>query len=220
MILIINNSKKEALLLSEAFYYMGVLSRGVTPPEAYAEVSDIYKAIIIVKPERIANKDLFIASIRECTSSPIFGVVDSYVATDRYLFDGCLSGEFYCSKIYEYIIKHFNEKRSSPPGIYIYRSFNASSVLGAPRYKSITLPFTKSETMILRTLIKLSPDPVCAKDILKYAFRESRSPEISNVRTQISIMNKKFKFEVGERLIDFSYNSGYKIRTEDFAEIK
>ncbi len=209
MILVINKSKRNAAILAEAFYYMGVLSRAVTEDEAVSEISELYKAVIIASPNEFSDKEELVSSLRNISDAPIFALLSTCTFRDRYIFDECLNGELYCSKIYDSIVSHFTEKKASPPGAYMACGINASAELSLPFYKGHILPFTKSETMILRTLIKLSPTPANTKEILKYAFRESRLPDISNVRTHISIMNKKFRELTGEKLISHSYNQGY-----------
>jgi hypothetical protein len=54
-----------------------------------------------------------------------------------------------------------------------------------------------------------------ASEILKYAFRQSRLPDISNVRTHVSVINKKFRAMRGENLIGFEEGRGYVILTPD-----
>ena len=106
----------------------------------------------------------------------------------------------------------------TPPGNYELAGFNASINLAHPKYLYKALPFTKSETMILRVLIRTYPLPTAAKTILKYAFRQSRTPDIANVRTHISVMNKKFREIANRNVITFSMQEGYKILTPEILE--
>ena len=84
------------------------------------------------------------------------------------------------------------------------------SFLGEP------LSLTKSEIMILRYIVAIYPRPASAASILRYAFRTSRSPEISGVRTHLSVMNKKFREAFGRCLIASDEREGYtlSLRTE------
>ncbi len=211
MILIINESKRDALLLSETFYYMGVLSRGVTPSEVFSEKMELYKVILIINSEAMENKKDFISEIRNFSSCPIYSISNTFTQSDRYIFDASLKNEFHSSRIYDFILDNFKKKRALPPGIYKLGEIDASANLSVPLYQKDALAFTKSEAMILRILIKSYPKPINAGEILKYAFRESRLPDISNIRTHISIMNKKFQNISEKKLIDFLYNEGYKI---------
>ena len=218
MILIINKSKKDARALSETFYYMGILSRGVTPTEAFSEISILYKAVIIVNPEMLADKTDFVYRLRSYSSAPIYAITDTYTSSDKLLFDGILKNQYYSAKIYDYIKEQFEFCNMYPPGIYRLAGIDASANLNIPMYFDKALPFTKTETMILRTLIKAYPIPKKAKDILRYSFRESRIPDISNIRTHISVMNKKFKNATDRKLIIFSYDKGYNILTPEILE--
>ena len=74
MILIINKSKKNARALSDMFYFMGVLSLGVTPKEALSEISPIYKAVIIENPDMLADKEDFVSRLRSYANIPIFAI--------------------------------------------------------------------------------------------------------------------------------------------------
>ncbi len=210
MILIINNSKQDALALSETFYYMGILSRGVTPREAKSEISPLYKAALLMDPEDIPLSDELIYVLRTQSSALIFGLTKSY-GTEKYFFDAVLKNTFYSAETYESICSYFKNRDLPPPGIYRTQNIDASANLKLPLYMNSPLNFTKSETMILRTLISSYPIPKSSKDILKYAFRENRAPDRANVRTHISIMNKKFRDMHAKQLIEFSHDIGYTI---------
>ena len=55
------------------------------------------------------------------------------------------------------------------------------------------------------------------EDILRYAYRESKYPEVSNIRTHISIINKKFRNLSNRNLIEMTFGTGYRILTPEVA---
>jgi DNA-binding response OmpR family regulator len=132
---------------------------------------------------------------------------------DRLIFDLILKRSTYCSKILENIRRYFESVDKEPPGTYRLDGIKASAISRQPSFLHYTLPLTKTETMILRTLIKTYPRRVGASEILKYAFRQSRIPDISNVRTHISVINRKYREMRGENLIAFDPGRGYIILT-------
>lgn len=218
MILIINKSKKNARALSDMFYFMGVLSLGVTPKEALSEISPIYKAVIIENPDMLADKEDFVSRLRSYANIPIFAITETSSPDDFILFDSVLKSGSFASKIYRTIYDYSREHKATPPGAYELAGINASINLTLPKYLYKVLPFTKAETMILRALIRTYPAPAPSKLLLKYAFRQSRVPDISNVRTHISVMNKKFREIADRNIVIFSADEGYRILTPEILE--
>ena len=78
---------------------------------------------------------------------------------------------------------------------------------------------TRTEAMILRYLIARYPQPVSCKEIVKYAFRQSRAPEPSSVRTHVSLMNKKAESTIGKKIITFVPRRGYIVITPEFNKL-
>ncbi len=218
MILIINKSKKEARGLSDMFYYMGILAYGVTPTEALSEVSPIYRAIILMSPDNLPDKDDYVARLRSYSQIPIFAMTASHDNHDVILFDGILKKGTYAAYIYKFICDYSYKYGTKLPGSYHLSGINASCDNNAPLYFFKALPFTKTETMILRTLIRTYPRPTSAKEILKYAFRPSKIPDISNIRTHVSIMNKKFREATGRNIITYEIGEGYRVLTPEIID--
>jgi DNA-binding response OmpR family regulator len=132
---------------------------------------------------------------------------------DPRVFDLIIKRSTYASKILEHIRRYCESVGIQPPGSYSLDGIKAFAASKTPTFVHSELPLTKTETMILRTLIKTYPRRVGASEILKYAFRQSRIPDISNVRTHISVINKKFRGLRGENLITFEEGRGYVILT-------
>lgn len=221
MILIIDKSKENAEGLSEMFFYMGIPTYAAGAGESLEETSQIYRAVIIISPEKFYDLEEFVGRLRlKAREIPIFALHDGDTVAREYqkLFDAIFPLEPYAAKIYG-MIKEYTESHSHPsPGVYKIQGINASVDLKEPTYLSIPIPFTKTETMILRTLIRACPGAFSSKNILKYAFKSSRAPDLASIRTHISIMNKKFRKISGRNLITLSLGSGYKISDENAYE--
>ena len=218
MILIINKSKKEARGLSDMFYYMGILAYGATPQEALSEISMMYRAIIIMNPDNLPDKEDYVTRLRSYLNIPIFAITSGQDNNDAILFDGLLKKGSYASHIYKYILEYSHKYGARIPGNYQLSGINASCDNSAPLYFFEALPFTKTETMILRTLIRTYPQPTSAKQILKYAFRPSKVPDVSNIRTHVSVMNKKFREVTGRNIITFEVGEGYRVLTPEIID--
>lgn len=219
MILIINKPLKDARNLSDMFYYMGVLAYAATPSDALSEISGIYRAVIIMNPNTLADKRDYVARLRSYVSIPIFALSDTDSSEDKIIFDGVMRRGAYASTILSFIDEYSDRLGITSPGTYKLAGINASVNLYTPMYFNKALPFTKTETMILKTLIITYPRPLEAKEILKYAFKPSRTPELSNIRTHISVMNKKYREIIGRNIISLATGEGYRILTPEFAEV-
>lgn len=213
MILVINKSKRDAKSLAEMFYLMGILSRGVTPTEALSEISLQYKVAIVMSPELLPDKEDFLVRLRSYAEIPIILMTDEPDGRDEHLFDLIIKRSSYGSKVIEQIRRYCQTAGIEPPGTYYLDGINASATSRIPTFLFSELPLTRTELMLLRTLIKTYPRRVSASEILKYAFRQNRVPDISNVRTHISMINKKFNLINGKNLIGFNDGKGYIILT-------
>ena len=72
--------------------------------------------------------------------------------------------------------------------------------------------------MILRYLIAYYPTPQSAKRIVKYAYKPTKKPEISSIRTHISVMNKKFRELTGRNLLLSLDKEGYVVSTPELVK--
>lgn len=214
MILVINKNKKEAAVISDMFNFMGLLSYAATPEEALLEISESYRAILISSPGEISEEELFVESLRALAKDvPVFAIDGREGLYNKTFSNKSAVAVF--SEIKEYAAKN----GLAIPGDYRSGDIDASICLATPQYSFTPLPFTKTETMITRALIHFSKNPKDAKAIQKYAFRFSRAPEASGIRTHVSIINKKFKNIFGKNLITHTENRGYLILTEKGEEL-
>ena len=211
MILVIDESKKAAVNLAGAFSYMGFLSVGVTPSEATREISPLYRAVVVTSLPRITSPKELVDKLRMISSAPIFSITDKPGGECAEIFDKEIKRGAYAAVIAERLIEYCDAHELPIPGHYTTLGIDASADLNGASYLWQALPFTKTECMILRFLIRAYPTPVSADRILKYAYRPARRPDAANIRTHISIMNKKFREVTGRSLIEAEFGEGYRI---------
>ena len=208
--------------LAETFHFMSILSYGATPHEALSEVSGLYRAVLIINPDGFPDIVDYVNRIRSYRSDiPIFAKLESD-ASSHYpdIFDGCFSKSTFTPALADKIINYANERKSARIGEYYLGGFDASSNTIGVYYFYTKLALTKTEAMILRYLIRSYPIPQKADRILKYAFRPSRAPEPSSIRTHLSLMNKKFEDSIGRKMIGLEAGLGYVILTPEYLEKK
>lgn len=199
MIAIIDNDRLRRQSICEMLHYMGILSVGAE--SAACEKLPLHCSALLFASEgaidtsdindecdipRYAVSGYYVPGVRACFSSgePIAEVISAIKADMRHRGERCI-------------------------GEYTLGALNASAELGGVSYLGKPVKLTRTEAMVLRYLILTYPQAASAEDILKYAFRAARLPEVSSVRTHVSIMNKKFKGAAGEALIVPSDPSGY-----------
>ena len=219
MLLIISKNKKIASDVAETFRYMSILAYAVTPIEALSEVSELYRAALVISPELLADASDFVNRLKSYKSNlPIFAVTDEEFDNDTFsCFDAVFRKPTFSAALAEKIIKFANEQSHARIGDYRLAGFDASSDVLGVRYFNKMLKLTKTEAMILRYLIRSYPLPKDSRDILKYAFKGSRAPEASSIRTHISLMNKKLEPVIEKRAILLIPHEGYLIATPEYA---
>ncbi len=220
MLLIISQNKKLSRSISDTFHFMSILSYAATPHEALSEVSGLYRAVLIISPESFPDINDYVTRIKSYKSDiPVFALTEN--APPSYypdIFDGTFTKPHFTPALAQKIINYANENNRARIGDYYLAGFDASSNTVGVNYFYTKVNFTKTEAMILRYLIRSYPIPQSAKSILKYAFRPSRMPEPSSIRTHISVMNKKLENTIGKRLITLKAGEGYFIMTPEYAK--
>lgn len=219
MLLIISKTKKIACEVAQTFHYMSILAYGATPAEALSEVSELYRAALVISPELLADTSDFVKRLKSYKSDlPVFAVTDEEVDSElTEIFDAVFRKPTFSPALAEKIISFANCHSRARIGSYMLAGINASSDQVGVTYFDRKLKLTKTEAMILRYLIRSYPLPANARDILKYAFRSSRAPEPSSIRTHISLMNKKLEAVMEKRAIILVSHEGYLIATPEYA---
>lgn len=213
MILIINKSRKSGNAVVEIFRYMGILARAELPDTALSEISLIYRAVLIMNPHTLPDEKDYLKVLRSYTGkTPIFAMSDCVIQNAN-LYDMTFLDGITSSRLLQSILEYSDRNNCLLLGEYMLAGINASINLGGVTYYNDVLPLTKTETMILRLLIRAYPSPLTPKAILKYAFTQSKLPEEAGIRTHISSINKKFKAVSGNALITSLDSHGYIIST-------
>lgn len=217
MLLVISQTKKDAVSIADTFHFMSILAYGTTQHEALSEVSDMYRAALILNPEKFPDIMDYVRRIRSYRSDiPIFALTSSNPPPFYpEIFDGCFTLPTFTPALAKQIIEYANENNRAKIGDYYLAGFNASSHNLGVSYFYDKLSLTKTETMILRYLIRKYPLTASSDEITKYAFRSTRAPEASSVKTHISLMNKKLESQIGKRMIEFVPKKGYIIITPE-----
>lgn len=215
MILIIDRTKRSATTLSDMFHFMGFISHAATPTEALSEISSIYRAVVITSPSAFPDISDFMKKLRSYAQNvPAFALLSEGEERFAPLFDQCFPCSTPSSNLALNIINYTEERYLPRLGRYAIAGIDVSLEFPTPTYFMKALPFTKTEIMILRFLIRTYPNPTSAEQILKYAYRPSRTPNVSNIRTHISVMNKKFRKISNQRtLINMVPSKGYVINS-------
>ena len=216
MILIVSNSIKSGELLTDMFHYMGFLARCTTASEALTEASAFYRAVIVVSPSELYSAEDFCKQIKNISRrTPIFALLKKGEANYENCFDGYFENSTYAAEIIRKIIDFTSENRLPTPGSYKLSALELSVNLTVPMYATLGLPFTKTECMILKYLIRCYPSPTTAEDILLHAYRPTRLPDAANIRTHLSSINKKFRAAFGRNLVSHVLGEGYVIETHE-----
>ena len=217
MLLVISQRKNLASYVSESFHYMSILSYGATPKEALIEISDVYRAVLIVNPTELPDERSFVTRLREYKENiPIFALMLSdTVPTDPSIYDMTFDRAVFSPAIAASIIKFAKMNSYAHIGEYRLAGMDASSDRLGVTYFARSMNFTKTEAMIIRLLTVSYPSPRSSDEILKYAYRESRLPDRSSIRTHVSIINKKFYLQTKRKLINKVDNKGYVLTTPE-----
>ena len=219
MVLIISTSKRKAQIINEIFYYMGVLSYAATPTEALSEISGVYRAALVLDPQDLPDTVSFISKLKSYASLiPIFAISDSN-DYQKDVFDGNFKNSIYSSTLIEKIVEYQYNHKLPLSAHYRVAGIDASCDSERVTFFDKTIPFTKTEVMILRYLIVSYSTPQDARSILKYAYKHSKKPESASIRTHISVMNRKFRDSTGKHLFFSIEKEGYVISTPETAKI-
>lgn len=220
MILFVDKTGRRAKTAAQIFNFMGILATGATPSAAQSEISNRYNTIVIFSPEDITAADELISNLKRLSLGAVIIAVSDVNHNEGIFtipsFDLLIRGEISSSELYAKIAELRKNYEKPPLGEYKLMGLDASVSNKSLLYFDTPIALTKTELMITRLLIKSYPNPLQAKDILKGAFKPDKLPLLSNVRTHVSIINKKFKGSVGRNLISLSDDRlGYVLATPE-----
>ena len=214
-------SKSKARAIGDIFYYMGVISYATTPSEALTEISGLYRAVLVVDPEKLPDAESFVEKLHSYNARiPVFAVSDNPKNLSLDIFDGAFPNNIYSSKLVEEIVRYQVNQNLPLTSQYRLAGIEASCDCECVSVFDKSITFTKTETMILRYLIASYPSPKDAKSILKYAFKPLRKPEETSIRTHVSVMNKKFREVREKNLFTSIQGEGYVIATPEILKAK
>lgn len=217
MILIVDRSLRDGNTVADIFAYMGLVARAVKPQDTAGEISHRYRTVLLPHPETIIDLPDFIYRFRSFAGGiPIFALSPE-PKTFPYpsLFDGVYAENSLSSTVLGGM-RNFCRAHELPlPGNYRLCGIDASVSRRGVFYFDTFLSFTKTEKAILRFLIRAYPLGLPAQEMLDMLFRPSKRPEISDIRTHISSMNKKFRQVTGRALIFMTPHIGYRILTPE-----
>ena len=104
MVLVIHTAKQKAQAICDIFYYMGVISYPANAVEGLTEISDMYRAVLIIDPEKLPDINGYLEKLRSYnTHIPIFAISDSPNGKESEAFDGYFPNDIYSSKLVEEI---------------------------------------------------------------------------------------------------------------------
>ena len=217
MILIINKSKKDGNALADAFRYMGIVTRAETPHGATNEISTLYRLVILVDPETLLDEREYVRNLRSYISNIPFMALTEHELKDPEIYDLVASKGLTTAGIYKTIRGFFESTGKFPPGEYMLLGLDASVDSKFVTNFSTVIPLTKTESLILRALIRAYPSTLSPKHLLRYAFSQSKLPDPTSIRTYICSINKKFHHRFARKLV-ISLDGGYVILTPEIAE--
>lgn len=220
LILFVYRSRAQGNGMADSFNRMGVPSHVTSPESIINDISNRYLAIVVCIPadEFHIYDTEYVYSLKVYSiGAPIFAICEPEnlsKAKELYTFDDVFTTDMTPHQILTGIQLYQYDNCLARTGVYRLTGLNASLNRNNPEFYFTEFALTHNEKMILRTLIRVYPNPISAKDLLRHAFKKVNTPSISNVRTLICGINKKFKVEFGRKLIEISSDkTGYIIIT-------
>ncbi len=217
MLLIVSKPKIQAEDLSDMMNFMGVLSLALVPSEALFEISENYRALIVISSDKIDENiedELLLRAKRFNIPSFMLGKCED---GEKYNFT--LRKNLSASEILDGIIEKCKGGGFKLPGEYKTEELDVSLTCREALWFSKNILLTKTEKMIVRVLLRFFPKPVKPSEILKLAFRKKRLPDEASIRTHISKINKKSMIISGRMLILNFEKLGYVLFQKELAYI-
>ena len=216
MILIISRKKSAARNLTEALKTIGILSYPITASETFKEISPMYRAVVVIDPGFLADIKHFIDSIHSYVKNiPVYAVYTEPIGEEAKYFVNTISDRAYTGTLINDLADYLHDNSLPCVGDYRLAGINASADLGEVLYFDRHVDLTKTQSLILRFLLRSYPNPKKAETIIKYIYKPSKSPEPSSIRTHICKINESFKAIFGDPIIASPNGLGYVIYTPE-----
>lgn len=194
MILVIDKNRREAAIYADMFHYMGILSLGVCPEDAFSEIGIEYRAALVVCPELIPDFTSYIKKLRQYAGrTPIFALTKNPTPEMEEVFNRVYDLDIQSSTFIRRLTDFCCENALPYSGSYLAAGIDASADSENVFFGNREIILTKTEKMILRFLVRCYPRVCSPSNILKHSFKQTRAPLVTSVRTHISQINKKFR---------------------------
>ena len=214
MVLIISQKLKNAISLSDIFYYMKVLSYPCTPSQALNEISTLYRAILIYEPNDLPDTADFVKKLRSTAPIPVFAIANEpKKCRSPYVFDKVFPYAILSGNLGKQMLLYLYDKKLPRFGKYTYFGFDSRCESKVVTYYLKDLAVTKTERMILSFLAHAHHEQQSAKNIIKYAFPYNRKPGVSCIPTHVSKINAKSTKVIYRKMIGCNPGTGYYIIT-------
>ena len=156
MVLIVNSSENDGKIAAEMFHYMGILATQRKPHAAFNEISMRYSAVLVMHPERLADVCDFVEKISSYARAvPLFAISDASPELSRAdLFASVYPSDVLSSRLADEMIDYTKKHGLPVVGDYRLAGIDLSATSYRASYFGRPLPLTKTESMILRYLIR------------------------------------------------------------------
>ncbi len=219
MLLIVSRKKSDATSIANMIRFSGILCYPATPAEAFSEIGTIYRAVVLLDPDTLADARDYVKRLHSYLSNiPVFALYSDKVFYPLDCFDASYSSAAYSAGFASKLAEYAKAKGYEHIGDYRLAGINASPDLPTVSFFDRPINLTKTEAMILRLLMRSYPLPLKPKGIIKYVYKPSDAPELSSIRAHICSINKKFKEYTDGNIIRAVDDSGYVIYTPEIRE--
>ena len=214
MILITNDNLRDATTAADLFHYMGVLAYPTVYKDALPEASSKYRTYLLYDPDDSPMAARLVQRIKEASEGACVIEIRSggnfaSCRESKYGADAVIAGDLTGAALAREIALVRYGSADVPLSEYRIPGLLTDSADTSVSYLGERIRLTKTELMIVKFLCVTYPAPTDAKSILKYAFRQAAAPELANIRTHISVINRKAISEAGARLISSEPRVGY-----------
>ncbi len=217
MLLIADRNLSNAETLANIFYYMGILAYPVCYENIQREMSQKYHTYLLLDAEPSWGMRELIGNIRDASPrSSVFGACFCSKEPERAndppaIFDALFRVRPLAAPLLADMTEYQRLHGKPVIGNYGIDGLNAEHFQSFIRIDGDEIALTKTELMIIRYLCCTYPESADARDILKYAFRQTSIPELANIRTHISIINRKLSSYRNAPLIRSEPRIGYRL---------